>query len=403
MGNSYAGQLKTTRFEEVLHSSIEASLRSNNVIPRPVFTQLYLEAEKSPSQEAGKAEKGEEEEEEGAESNSPPPPYHMKPAPEGRCATDGFSGNCVGCGEKGFRYFTEFCNHINLKLTTQPKKQKHLQYYLYRNAQGMLVRGPLICWRGGASPASMTNGRDHPMPQQPSHQSGLMSQGLCRPSITGHGSLPPLCGNVGEVRVSSLLQSCYKSYQALPRVYEQYRASPIQPLSTEMQILLTVYYLVQLGSDQVPLIDDLEQIFVRSWREANLPEIRQCQQPLPPGPTQPVSPTQLPWLAKLATSSSGDSVLILDAPVSLAEGLNETFRSLMEGKLARTNYVVIICTFKGGNTESCVVVTGRCQARALAESMLTPGDCANEISYELAAGKTGELGALLRSLGPGNM
>ncbi|XP_064195360.1 protein GREB1 isoform X2 [Anguilla rostrata] len=586
MGNSYAGQLKTTRFEEVLHSSIEASLRSNNVIPRPVFTQLYLEAEKSPSQEAGKAEKGEEEEEEGAESNSPPPPYHMKPAPEGRCATDGFcqsgkdlrlafiasdllevppgfllvgarsptlpdhilvcsvdrtflpdergrnallgfSGNCVGCGEKGFRYFTEFCNHINLKLTTQPKKQKHLQYYLYRNAQGMLVRGPLICWRGdsrskpsasspgvghlssdpplpleptsatgqytgistdslassyaqGASPASMTNGRDHPMPQQPSHQSGLMSQGLCRPSITGtitntgppkkrhkswssepalttepsnkttssaavndtktdfetqtcvsqcssflpqgvsvtvpdhllhtcrlqpvifkgHGSLPPLCGNVGEVRVSSLLQSCYKSYQALPRVYEQYRASPIQPLSTEMQILLTVYYLVQLGSDQVPLIDDLEQIFVRSWREANLPEIRQCQQPLPPGPTQPVSPTQLPWLAKLATSSSGDSVLILDAPVSLAEGLNETFRSLMEGKLARTNYVVIICTFKGGNTESCVVVTGRCQARALAESMLTPGDCANEISYELAAGKTGELGALLRSLGP---
>lgn len=45
MGNSYAGQLKATRFEEVLHNSIEASLRSNSLVPRPVFSQLYLEAE----------------------------------------------------------------------------------------------------------------------------------------------------------------------------------------------------------------------------------------------------------------------------------------------------------------------------------------------------------------------
>lgn len=45
MGNSYAGQLRTTRFEEVLHNSIEASLRSNTVVPRPVFAQLYLETE----------------------------------------------------------------------------------------------------------------------------------------------------------------------------------------------------------------------------------------------------------------------------------------------------------------------------------------------------------------------
>lgn len=53
----------------------------------------------------------------------------------------------MGCGEKGFRYFTEFSNHINLKLTTQPKKQKHLKYYLFRNAQGVLVKGPPICWK----------------------------------------------------------------------------------------------------------------------------------------------------------------------------------------------------------------------------------------------------------------
>uniref|UniRef100_A0A3Q4G3F5 GREB1 N-terminal domain-containing protein n=1 Tax=Neolamprologus brichardi TaxID=32507 RepID=A0A3Q4G3F5_NEOBR len=194
MGNSYAGQLRTTRFEEVLHNSIEASLRSNTIIPRPVFSQLYLETEQPPARD-----------EDGSESNSPPIPYQMKPPPEGCCTTDFcqagkdlrlsslasdpldvppgfmlvgvkspslpenllvcavdrrflpdergryallFSGNCMGCGEKGFRYFTEFSNHINLKLNTQPKKQKHLKYYLYRNSQGLLVRGAPIYWRG---------------------------------------------------------------------------------------------------------------------------------------------------------------------------------------------------------------------------------------------------------------
>uniref|UniRef100_A0A8C9F9U8 Growth regulating estrogen receptor binding 1 n=1 Tax=Pavo cristatus TaxID=9049 RepID=A0A8C9F9U8_PAVCR len=211
MGNSYAGQLKTTRFEEVLHNSIEASLRSNNLVPRPIFSQLYLEAEQQLSSlEAGSRadneEEEEEEEEEGSESSSPVS-YQMKPPPEGCCTTDGFcqagkdlrlvsisnehievpsgfllvgakspnlpdhllvcavdkrflpddngrnallgfSGNCVGCGKKGFCYFTEFSNHINLKLTTQPKKQKHLKYYLVRNAQGALTKGSVICWKG---------------------------------------------------------------------------------------------------------------------------------------------------------------------------------------------------------------------------------------------------------------
>lgn len=67
---------------------------------------------------------------------------------------------------------------------------------------------------------------------------------------TGHGPLPQLTGNVSEVLVSSLLQSCYLSSQTLPRVYQHYGPSPIQPLSTEMQILLTVYYLVQLGQSK---------------------------------------------------------------------------------------------------------------------------------------------------------
>lgn len=64
----------------------------------------------------------------------------------------------MGCGEKGFRYFTDFSNHINLKLSTQPKKQKHLKYNLYRNSQGMLVKGAPICWRGhGKRRADMFN------------------------------------------------------------------------------------------------------------------------------------------------------------------------------------------------------------------------------------------------------
>uniref|UniRef100_A0A2K5QC43 Growth regulating estrogen receptor binding 1 n=1 Tax=Cebus imitator TaxID=2715852 RepID=A0A2K5QC43_CEBIM len=70
------------------------------------------------------------------------------PDDNGHNALLGFSGNCVGCGKKGFCYFTEFSNHINLKLTTQPKKQKHLKYYLVRNAQGTLTKGSLICWKG---------------------------------------------------------------------------------------------------------------------------------------------------------------------------------------------------------------------------------------------------------------
>ncbi|XP_037236077.1 GREB1-like protein isoform X3 [Falco biarmicus] len=241
MGNSYAGQLKSARFEEALHNSIEASLRCSSVVPRPIFSQLYLDPDQPPFLPEGNLEnvkpkveeldkelvhrysqngnldfstnqtvndmEDEEEDEDMSDSSSPPIPYSQKPAPEGSCTTDGFcqagkdlrlvslcmeqidipagfllvgakspnlpehilvcavdkrflpddhgknallgfSGNCIGCGERGFRYFTEFSNHINLKLTTQPKKQKHLKYYLVRSSQGVLSKGPLICWKG---------------------------------------------------------------------------------------------------------------------------------------------------------------------------------------------------------------------------------------------------------------
>ncbi|XP_035008366.2 protein GREB1 [Hippoglossus stenolepis] len=623
MGNSYAGQLRTTRFEEVLHNSIEASLRSNTVVPRPVFSQLYLETEQ-PSAHDGRAENEDEDDEDGSASNSPPIPYQMKPPPEGCCTTDGFcqagrdlrlsslaseslevppgfmlvgikspslsetllvcavdrrflpdergrnallgfSGNCMGCGEKGFRYFTEFSNHINLKLSTQPKKQKHLKYHLYRNNQGMLVKGAPICWRGhdgrmrqmgsilaenhvtsdeqppnlashtpgsytgshvdptalpqiADPPQTLTNG-NHAVPsvtQPPLNQSGpgrpsvtgthanagppkkrhkgwspessanslpestlktppsssvsatlsmssavthgtrsepaaLLSSSqrssapLSPPELSvtvpdqllhtcrlqpvvfkGHGPLPQLTGNVGEVLVSSLLQSCYLSSQALPRVYQHYGPSPIQPLSTEMQILLTVYYLVQLGPDQVPLIEDLEQIFMRSWRESHLSEIRQYQQPqtpashgrhfvvetpstlpglpqhlsLPPQSQPPLTPSQLPWLAQLAASSCGEGVVLLgDQIKSLAQGLQQTFSRLMEGRLENTNYVVIIVTAPGQETQSCVVVTGKHQCRALAESMYSPTEGLKEINHQLSTGVAQELIHFCNSLG----
>uniref|UniRef100_A0A803U0Y4 Growth regulating estrogen receptor binding 1 n=1 Tax=Anolis carolinensis TaxID=28377 RepID=A0A803U0Y4_ANOCA len=616
MGNSYAGQLKTTRFEEVLHNSIEASLRSNNLVPRPVFSQLYLEAEQQLSSlEAGnradndEEEEEEEEEEEGSESNSPPVTYQMKPPPEGCCTTDGFcqagkdlrlvsisnehievpsgfllvgakspnipdhllvcavdkrflpddhgrnallgfSGNCVGCGKKGFCYFTEFSNHINLKLTTQPKKQKHLKYYLVRNAQGTLTKGSAICWKGAefrprqsssstcsntlfpppentGSSATVTNEAvlaAHPVvqpgmhqmapdhlppaachvvyngkdsPQQHSAKSGLSSMtkpqvlgtltnpgppkkrhkgwspespssneawnlqpnpqmanrnkngggggggggGLsCLPHPTmlgpasspvvasgepvsipenllkiykakpvifkGHGNFPYLCGNLNDVIVSPLLYTCYRNAQSISRAYEQYGASTIQPISEEMQLLLTVYYLVQLASDQVPLIEDLEQIFMRSWRESHLSEIRQYQQAIPqafpqvPGPIAPVTSAQLPWLAGLAASSCNDSVHIIECNYSLAEGLSEMFKMLIEGKLVKTNYVVIICSGRNRTIDSCIAVTGKYQARILSESMLTPAEYQKEVNYELVTGKAEALGAFFGSLCP---
>ncbi|KAK5624201.1 hypothetical protein CRENBAI_000019 [Crenichthys baileyi] len=177
MGNSYAGQLRSTRFEEVLHNSIEASLRSNTVVPRPVFSQLYLETEQLFIQDGGlkkhegfcQAGKDLRLSSLASENLDVPPGFllvgvkspslpdnllvcavdnRFLPDERGRNALLGFSGNCMGCGEKGFRYFTDFSNHINLKLSTQPKKQKHLKYHLYRNNQSILVKGAPICWRG---------------------------------------------------------------------------------------------------------------------------------------------------------------------------------------------------------------------------------------------------------------
>ncbi|XP_069548353.1 GREB1-like protein isoform X2 [Brachyistius frenatus] len=660
MGNSYSGQLKSARFEEALHNSIEASLRSSSDDPQPIFTQLYLEPEQYPgtmedvkskpdtglqsTEQSGQEvmnghssnDTEEMEDEDDSDSSSPPLPYLQAPAPDGCCLIDGFcqtgkdirlvsiatepievpagfdlvgaktpgvpenilvcavdrrflpdengknallgfSGNCVGCGEKGFRYFTEFSNHINLKLSTQPKKQKHLKYYLVKNSQGALCKGPLICWKDskthqfssnastskpssssslsskenggasghGSSPFSLsdspptrttqvnsvffgsqdlgrgcsflkplasvnktlpivptalrvngpTNGLgvdgrplllsasqvslgpqsqgyrtpdlgDSPVssvmnsgPPKKRHRSwhpsslvpvpptavpvpairsivcssgsflipaggrsvlgasalqppvpgviqpqpvtagetviipdNLLNLSGVRPVILiGHGTLPYFYGNIGDIVVSPLLVSCYKSSQLTEKTLDTLGLNSNQLPSVEMMILLTLQYLARLGSEQIPLREELEQIVLKAML---------C---CPGGPA--ISPNQLPWLARLEASVSGGSVQVVVTHNSLGEGISESLRSLSEGPHHQQylpTYVVIICASKMSCNEFCVLVLGKYQARALAEGMLTTNEFLKEISYELITGKVSILASHFKTTSLGD-
>uniref|UniRef100_A0A673UJ81 GREB1 like retinoic acid receptor coactivator n=1 Tax=Suricata suricatta TaxID=37032 RepID=A0A673UJ81_SURSU len=618
MGNSYAGQLKSAQFEEALHNSIEASLRCSSVVPRPIFSQLYLDPDQHPFSSADVKPKVEdldkdlvhrytqngsldfsnnltvnemeddEDDEEMSDSNSPPIPYSQKPAPEGSCTTDGFcqagkdlrlvslcmeqidipagfllvgakspnlpehilvcavdkrflpddhgknallgfSGNCIGCGERGFRYFTEFSNHINLKLTTQPKKQKHLKYYLVRSSQGVLSKGPLICWKecrsrqssatchsmkpnssvsstvtpengttngyksgfiqtdaangnsshGGKSIASSSTparpgnyslsprssyaSRDQatmfisgppkkrhrgwypgspvpqpglvvpvptvrplsrsesllsaPVPQTPLTgilqprpipagetvivPENLLTNSGVRPVILiGYGTLPYFYGNVGDIVVSPLLVNCYKIPQLENKDLEHLGLSGSQLLSVENMILLTIQYLVRLGPDQIPLREEFEQIMLKAMQEFTLRE-RALQMG---AQCTPVSPGQLPWLARLIASVSQDLVHVIVTQNSLAEGISETLRTLSEMRHYQRlpDYVVAICASKIRGNEFCVVVLGQHQSRALAESMLTTSEFLKEISYELITGKVSFLASHFKTTSLGD-
>uniref|UniRef100_A0A8C5HNW9 GREB1-like protein n=1 Tax=Gouania willdenowi TaxID=441366 RepID=A0A8C5HNW9_GOUWI len=509
MGNSYAGQLKSARFEEALHNSIEASLRSTSGDPQPIFTQLYLEPdakEAEPEQESelinghSTNDLEELEEDEDSEGGSPPPvPYLQTAAPDGCCTLDGFcqagkdlrlvsmatesidipagfelvgakspgvpehilvcavdrrflpdnhgknallgfSGNCVGCGEKGFRYFTEFSNHINLKLSTQPKKQKHLKYHLVKNAQGTLCKGPIICWKGpptlcvscvcGAAirkvgrplcPVSSAMNSGPPKKRHRSWISGsavpvpairsvlvsptqtpapgivqpqpvsvgetvivpenLLSSAGVRPVILiGHGTLPYFYGNVGDIVVSPLLVSCYQSSSVSEQTLQNVGVASSQLLSVETMILLTLQYLARLAPDQIPLREELEQILFNAM---------QCC-----SGGVAVPPPQLPWLARLEASVSGGGVQVLVTHSSLGEGISESLRSLSETpplQQSLPTYVLIICSSKIHGNQFCVLVLGKFQARALAEGMLTTNEFLKEISYELITGKVSVL------------
>ncbi|XP_053323683.1 GREB1-like protein [Spea bombifrons] len=661
MGNSYAGQLKSARFEEALHNSIEASLRCSNVVPRPVFSQLYLNSENSafsPGDVKPKVEEldkdfvqrytqngsldfttsqtvcemeEEDEEEDMSDSSSPPLPYAQKPAPEGSCTIDGFcqagkdlrlaslctekievptgfllvgvktpnlpehilvcsvdrrflpdddgknallgfSGNCVGCGERGFRYFTEFSNHINLKLTTQPKKQKHLKYYLVRNSQGVLCKGHLIGWKesrnrqlpavvpaakplapvslalplengssngyktgfahseiqsfststalnpstpqdlsrnkgvvkplplpvhvvgknfpaapvsfqtpevssavNGGRPSVLNPAPSHPVPHSTSPSPGcvagdhavltmsgppkkrhrgwppsspvltpmlavpappvrpvtrtaslpqtalgavfqphpipagetvivpenLLNNSGIRPVILiGYGALPYFYGNVGDIVVSPLLVNCYKLQEQEKKELDQMGVCSSQFLSVENMILLTIQYLVRLGSDQIPIREVFEQIVLKALQEFTYKE-----NSLQMGSSALcISQAQLPWLARLSASVSQDLVHVLVTQNSLAEGISETLRSLCEVKLTQKlpDYVVAICSSKVRGNEFCVIALGQYQSRVLAESMLTTSEFLKEISYELITGKVSFLASHFKNTSMGD-
>lgn len=90
-----------------------------------------------------------------------------------------------------------------------------------------------------------------------------------------------------------------------------------------------------------------------------LPGLPQYLSPSSPQSQQPFSTSQLTWLAQLAASSSGECVVVLgDQISSLAQGIQQTFSGLMEGRLKNTNYVVVIVTAPEQETQSCVIVTG---------------------------------------------
>uniref|UniRef100_A0A8C8JFS8 GREB1-like protein n=1 Tax=Oncorhynchus tshawytscha TaxID=74940 RepID=A0A8C8JFS8_ONCTS len=551
MGNSYAGQLKSSRFEEALHNSIKASLRSSSGDPQPIFTQLYLEPDQYPGNmddikskvdlcmPCGGEPKGQDllngqasngleelEEEDDSDTSSPPLPYlHQGPAPDGCCTMDGFcqagkdlrlvsmatepievpvgfklvgaksssvpehilvcavdrrflpdengknallgfSGNCVGCGEKGFRYFTEFSNHINLKLATQPKKQKHLKYYLVKNSQGALCKGPLICWKEPrpifcsynmnecscfscivfcpvssamiSGPPKKRHRGWHPNPLVPVPPTAVPVSAIrpivCSPGsvlamptpqlpvagvlqpqpvtagetvivpdnllntsgvrpviLIGHGTLPYFYGNVGDIVVSPLLVSCYKGNQLTEKTLASLGLTGSQLLSVETMILLTLQYLARLGSEQIPLREEFEQIVLKAMLVC------------PGGPS--ISPAQLPWLARLEASVSGGSVQVLVTYNSLGEGISESLRSLCDGppyQQCMPTYVVIVCTSKMSGNEFCVLALGKYQARALAEGMLTTNEFLKEISYELITGKVSVLASHFKTTSLGD-
>ncbi|KAK5616463.1 GREB1-like protein [Crenichthys baileyi] len=410
MGNSYAGQLKSARFEEALHNSIEASLRSSSGDPQPIFTQLYLQPEAYPDVKSkpDMALHGEEahdllnghssndleelEDDDDSDSSSPPLPYLQTPAPDGCCTFDGFcqagkdlrlvtiaaepievpagfelvgakspsipehilvcavdrrflpdengknallgfSGNCVGCGEKGFRYFTEFSNHINLKLSTQPKKQKHLKYYLVKNSQGALCKGPLICWKDSKT-RQFSSGAST---SKPSSSSSLCSKenagtsGHSSPPISLSGSSPTRMAQASSVFFSSqdLGRDCSflkplvsaPGNKTLPIVPTALRVNgPTNSLAVEVHPSL-------LSPSQVSLVPqaqgyrtpDLGDSPVSSAMNSGPPKKR--HRSWHPSTVVPVPPTAVPVPAIRPIVTSPGSVLAVSSPQPLVAGV----------------------------------------------------------------------------------
>ncbi|NP_001397797.1 GREB1-like protein isoform 3 [Homo sapiens] len=509
MGNSYAGQLKSARFEEALHNSIEASLRCSSVVPRPIFSQLYLDPDQHPFSSADVKPKVEdldkdlvnrytqngsldfsnnltvnemeddEDDEEMSDSNSPPIPYSQKPAPEGSCTTDGFcqagkdlrlvslcmeqidipagfllvgakspnlpehilvcavdkrflpddhgknallgfSGNCIGCGERGFRYFTEFSNHINLKLTTQPKKQKHLKYYLVRSSQGVLSKGPLICWkecRSRQSSASChsikpsssvsstvtpengtTNGYKSGFTQTDaangnSSHGGKGSASSSTPAHTGNYSLSPrpsyASGDQATMFISGPPKKRHRGWypgSPLPQPGLVVPVPTVRPLSRTEPLL-------SAPVPQTPLTGILQPRPIPAGETVIVPENLLSNSGV--RPVILIGYGTLPYFYGNVGDIVVSPLLVNCYKIPQLENKDLEKLGLTGSQFLSVENMILL-------TIQYLVRLGQHQSRALAESMLTTSEFLKEISYELITGKVSFLASHFKTTSLGD-
>nr|XP_055092500.1 GREB1-like protein isoform X3 [Symphalangus syndactylus] len=509
MGNSYAGQLKSARFEEALHNSIEASLRCSSVVPRPIFSQLYLDPDQHPFSSADVKPKVEdldkdlvnrytqngsldfsnnltvnemeddEDDEEMSDSNSPPIPYSQKPAPEGSCTTDGFcqagkdlrlvslcmeqidipagfllvgakspnlpehilvcavdkrflpddhgknallgfSGNCIGCGERGFRYFTEFSNHINLKLTTQPKKQKHLKYYLVRSSQGVLSKGPLICWkecRSRQSSASChsikpsssvsstvtpengtTNGYKSGFTQTDaangnSSHGGKGSASSSTPAHTGNYSLSPrpscASGDQATMFISGPPKKRHRGWypgSPLPQPGLVVPVPTVRPLSRTEPLL-------SAPVPQTPLTGILQPRPIPAGETVIVPENLLSNSGV--RPVILIGYGTLPYFYGNVGDIVVSPLLVNCYKIPQLENKDLEQLGLTGSQFLSVENMILL-------TIQYLVRLGQHQSRALAESMLTTSEFLKEISYELITGKVSFLASHFKTTSLGD-
>uniref|UniRef100_A0A8D2AV15 GREB1 like retinoic acid receptor coactivator n=1 Tax=Sciurus vulgaris TaxID=55149 RepID=A0A8D2AV15_SCIVU len=509
MGNSYAGQLKSARFEEALHNSIEASLRCSNVVPRPIFSQLYLDPDQHPFSSADVKPKVEdldkdlvhrytqngtldfsnnltvnemeddEDDEEMSDSNSPPIPYSQKPAPEGSCTTDGFcqagkdlrlvslcmeqidipagfllvgakspnlpehilvcavdkrflpddhgknallgfSGNCIGCGERGFRYFTEFSNHINLKLTTQPKKQKHLKYYLVRTSQGVLSKGPLICWKECRSRQSSatchsikpnssvsstvtpengtTNGYKTGFTQTEaangnSSHGGKSTASSSTPARPGNYSLSPRPGYTSVDQATMFTSGPPKK-----RHRGWYPGSPVPqpglvaPVPT-IRPLSRTEPLLSAPIPQTPLTGILQPRPIPAGETVIVPENLLSNSGV--RPVILIGYGTLPYFYGNVSDIVVSPLLVNCYKIPQLENKDLEQLGLTGSQLLSVENMILL-------TIQYLVRLGQHQSRALAESMLTTSEFLKEISYELITGKVSFLASHFKTTSLGD-
>uniref|UniRef100_A0A5F5PZY3 GREB1 like retinoic acid receptor coactivator n=1 Tax=Equus caballus TaxID=9796 RepID=A0A5F5PZY3_HORSE len=509
MGNSYAGQLKSARFEEALHNSIEASLRCSSVVPRPIFSQLYLDPDQHPFSSADVKPKVEdldkdlvhrytqngsldfssnltvnemeddEDDEEMSDSNSPPIPYSQKPAPEGSCTTDGFcqagkdlrlvslcmeqidipagfllvgakspnlpehilvcavdkrflpddhgknallgfSGNCIGCGERGFRYFTEFSNHINLKLTTQPKKQKHLKYYLVRSSQGVLSKGPLICWKECRSRQSSatchsikpnssvsstvtpengtTNGYKSGFIQTDaangnSSHGGKSSTSSSTPARPGNYSLSPrpsyASGDQATMFISGPPKKRHRGWYPGSPVPQPGLVVPVptvRPLSRTESLL-------SAPVPQTPLTGILQPRPIPAGETVIVPENLLSNSGV--RPVILIGYGTLPYFYGNVGDIVVSPLLVNCYKIPQLENKDLEQLGLTGSQLLSVENMILL-------TIQYLVRLGQHQSRALAESMLTTSEFLKEISYELITGKVSFLASHFKTTSLGD-